>query len=72
MTAYPQQIEDTTDEEIMDSVFDEQAQDEMNDAAGVENDKENEDANNNAEDDNTEDDNAEDDNAEGNDGQNTT
>ncbi len=32
-----QEIEDVTDEEIIDSVFDEEAQDEMNEAAGVEN-----------------------------------
>lgn len=31
-----QEIEDVTDEEIVDSVFDEEAQDQMNDAAGVE------------------------------------
>ncbi len=62
-----QQIEDTTDDEVIDSVFDEQAQDEMNDAAGVENDKEDEAPNDNSEDNNSEDDNSDDD-----EGQSTT
>jgi stage V sporulation protein D (sporulation-specific penicillin-binding protein) len=67
-----QQIEDTTDDEVIDSVFDEQAQDEMNDAAGVENDKEDEAPNDNSEDNNSEDDNSDDDNSDDDEGQSTT